>query len=165
MADAKPVIELAGRVPVEHVKIDPAPAALGCDCRKPRHQPPPDTKTTCGLHDIEIFEVQPRAAKPSREAAVEQGRPGGFAVKKRQKRLEARFRPEAVAAQVILSCDDGIGRSFVGGQLPDQLQQQAYVVGGREADRNAARSPARRKPTPRTAPVARRKATKVLKLA
>ena len=44
MADAKPLIELTGRVPVEHVKIDPALAALDRDRGKPRHQPSPDTK-------------------------------------------------------------------------------------------------------------------------
>src|SRR5215831_6423768 len=91
MVDAEPMIKLAGRVPVEHVKIDPAPATLDRDRGKPRHQPSPDTKTTCRLRDIEIFEVQPRAAEPGREAAVEQRRPGGLAVKKRQDRLELRL--------------------------------------------------------------------------
>src|SRR5215472_2309145 len=138
MADSKPVIELAGRIPVEHVKIDPAPATLDRDRGKPRHQPSPDSKTTCRLRDIEIFEIQPRPAKPGREAAVEQRRPGGFAIEKRQDRLELRVRPEAVANQIGLGRDNRVWCPFEDRELPDEPQQQGGVIGGGEAHANVA---------------------------
>ena len=62
---------LAGRVPVKDMEIDAAPAPLNRDRGKPRHQPSPDTATTGGLSDVEIFQVQSGPAEPCRKAAVE----------------------------------------------------------------------------------------------
>jgi hypothetical protein len=59
MAEAEPVIEFACRVPIEHVKIDPAPAAFDRDRGEPRHEPPSDAMSTRCFGYIEVFDVQP----------------------------------------------------------------------------------------------------------
>ena len=54
---------------------------------------------------------------------MEQGQTGGLAVEKGEQRLELPLASEAVTAQIVFGGNDGIGRPFVSGQLPDQVQQ------------------------------------------
>src|SRR5438552_7219210 len=51
MLEAEPAVEAARRVPVEHLKIDPLPAALDSDGGKPGHQPPSDPLFASRLGD------------------------------------------------------------------------------------------------------------------
>ncbi len=78
------VVEFARRVPVEHVEIDPSPAALDRDSREPRHQPAADALTSRRFGDVEIFEIQPRPAEPGRKPGMEQRRAGRLADKGRR---------------------------------------------------------------------------------
>src|SRR5207237_8238398 len=55
MLHAEPVIKLARRVPVEHMKIDAAPAALDRDRGEPRHEALADAFSARGLADVEVF--------------------------------------------------------------------------------------------------------------
>src|SRR5437868_11484003 len=75
MMHAEAVVELAGRVPVEHMKIDAAPAALDGDRGKPRHKALPDAPAARTLCNIEVFEIEARPAEPGRKARVEQRAP------------------------------------------------------------------------------------------
>ena len=71
MFDAEPAVEVARRVPVKHLKIDPLPAALDRDRGKPGHQPPADPLSARRLGDKQIFEIHPGSAKPRREPGME----------------------------------------------------------------------------------------------
>ena len=123
MLDAEPAVEAARRVPVKHLKIDPLPAALDRDRGKPGHQPPSDPLSARRLGDKKIFKIHPGSAEPSREPGVEQGKTGGLAVEKGEQRLELPLGSEAIVAQIFFGGEDGVGRPFVSGQLPNQLQQ------------------------------------------
>src|SRR5205814_931943 len=79
---AEPVVELAGRVPVEHVEIDAAPLALDRDPGEPRHQPAADPLAACAFADVQILQIQARPAEPGREARMEERRAGRLAVEK-----------------------------------------------------------------------------------
>jgi hypothetical protein len=54
---------------------------------------------------------------------MEQGKTGGLAIDKGEQRLEMPLRSEAIASQIFFGGDDGVGRPFIIGQLPDELQQ------------------------------------------
>src|SRR5205814_773475 len=88
MMHPEAVIKLACRVPVEHMKIDAAPAALDRDRGEPRHQALADAFVARRLGDIEVFEVEAGPAKPRREARMEQRAPRGLAVEKSENGLE-----------------------------------------------------------------------------
>src|SRR5580704_10079425 len=72
MLDAEPAIEVARRVPVKHLKIDPLPAALDRDRGKPGHQPPSDPLSARRSGNKQIFEIHPGSPEPSREPGMEQ---------------------------------------------------------------------------------------------
>ena len=65
MLEAEPTVEVARRVPVKHLKIDPLPAALDSDNGKPGHQPPSDPLSARRLGDKKIFKIHPGSAEPS----------------------------------------------------------------------------------------------------
>src|SRR5262249_21657131 len=90
MLKAELAVETARRVPVEHMKIDPGPAALHGDRRKPRHQPPPDAMTARRLAHEKVFEVEGRRAEPGRKPRVEQRHASRFAVELGYDRFERR---------------------------------------------------------------------------
>ena len=97
MLHPEPMIESARRVPVEHLKIDPAPAALDRDRGEPRHQPPADALARAPPRYVKVFEIHPRPAEPGRKPRMEQRQPGGLAVEKGKDRLELPVRRETVA--------------------------------------------------------------------
>ena len=138
MLDAEPAVELAGRIPVKHLKVDPLPAALDSDRVKSGHQLPSDTLCARRFGDEQIFQINSGSTEPSRKPRVEQCETGGLAVEKSQQRLELPLGTESIPTQIFFGCDDGVGRPLVSGQLPDQLQQQTCIVGSREADPNVA---------------------------
>jgi hypothetical protein len=86
MLETEPVVEAARPVPVKHLKIDPLPVALDSDSGKPGHQPPSDPLSARRVGDKQIFEIHPGSAEPSREPGVEQGKTGGLAVEKSERR-------------------------------------------------------------------------------
>jgi hypothetical protein len=51
---------------------------------------------------------------------MEQGKTGGLAIEKGEQRLEMPLGSEAIAAQIFFGGDDGVGRPFIIGQLPDR---------------------------------------------
>src|SRR5690348_5137212 len=136
MMHPEPVIKLAGRVPIEHMKIDAAPAALDRDRGEPRRQPLADPTAARRLGDIEVFEIKAGPAEPGRKPRMEQRAPRGLAVEKSENGLEFRRGAEAVMPQIGFGRDDRIGRAFEDRELPDEAQQERHVIGGRKADRD-----------------------------
>src|SRR5258708_4953187 len=108
MLDAEPAVELAGRVPVKHLKIYPLPAALDSDRTKSGHQPPSDPLSARRFGDKQIFEIHSGSAEPSREPGVEQCETGGLAVEKSEQRLELPLGSEPITAQIFFGGDDGV---------------------------------------------------------
>ena len=114
--------KIARRVPVEHLKIDPPPAALDGNRREPRHQLPPDALPARGLGDVKSFEIHPRPAEPGRKPRMKHGEAGGRAIAKGEDRLELPVRPEPVTTQIVLGRDDRTRRLFKDRKLADKPQ-------------------------------------------
>src|SRR5690349_9445968 len=100
MMHPEPVIKRARRVPVEHMKIDAAPAALDCDGGEARHEPLADPSAARRLGDIEVFEIEAGPAEPSRKPGVEQRASRRFAVEESENRLELWVSAKAVAQEI-----------------------------------------------------------------
>src|SRR5690242_15387661 len=113
MAEAEPLVEASGRVPLQHLKIDAAPAALDGDRGESGHQSTADAPAACRLDDIQVFEIEAGLPEPGRKARVEQRDADRLAIEKGEDRLELRrLRAEAVAAQIVFGGDDRFGRPF-----------------------------------------------------
>src|SRR5256885_17263509 len=97
MFHTEPMVELARRIPVEHMEIDAAPAALDGDGSEPRHQPTADPPAARLFGDVEVFELQPRPAEPGQKPRVVQRASRRLAVDKGQDRLGAPLRTGVVA--------------------------------------------------------------------
>src|SRR6185369_10169887 len=95
MAEAEALVEAPGRVPVEHLEIDAAPAALDRDGGEPRHQTAADPAAARVLADIQVLKVHAGAADPGRETRMEQRHSGRFIFNKGEDRLELRLLAEA----------------------------------------------------------------------
>src|SRR5260370_34001341 len=108
MLDAEPAVELAGRVPVKHLKIYPLPAALDSDRSKSGHQPPSDPLSARRFGNKQIFEIHSGSAEPSREPGVEQCETGGLAVQKKEQRLGMPRRSEPITAAILFRGADGV---------------------------------------------------------
>src|SRR6185437_11959618 len=132
MREAEAAVEPARRVPVEHVEIDAAPAALQRDRREARHQPSANPILARRLGDENVFEEQRRLPEPGREPCVG----------------TAPSRPARRSARRSASRSAGWGRTRAGAnrprwrppppgllenrQLADETEDEAAIGLGRE---------------------------------
>src|SRR5580700_8206198 len=122
MRHPETVIEIARRVPVEYLEVDPGPAALDRDRCEPRHQPSSDPTPARRFGDIKVFEIHPRAAEPGRKSRMKQRKARRLAVQETEDRLKLAVWSEPVPAQVVFGRDDGNGGPFISCEFADQLQ-------------------------------------------
>src|SRR5207248_1371201 len=108
----EPVIKFARWVPVEHVKIDAAPAAFDGDCGEPRHQALADALAARLLRDIEVFEIESGPAEPGRKARMKKRAPRRLAVAESEDRLKFPFGAEAVMQEIGFGRDDRARRAL-----------------------------------------------------
>ena len=65
------------------------------------------------------------------------GKPDRFFVLEGEQHFGGRFFPEENIDKLFLGGGDFVGRAFVGGQVPNQIQDRADVGQGRAADRES----------------------------
>src|SRR5260370_40000080 len=121
MLDAEPAVELAGRIPVKHLKIYPLPAALDSDRTKSGHQPPSDPLSARRFGNKQIFEIHSGSAEPSREPGVEQCETGGGPAKKRGDGPPMSIGPPPTTAAILSWGYSGGGRPVGEGQPPGHV--------------------------------------------
>src|SRR4051794_11272274 len=127
LSEPDALVKAARRVPVEHLEVDAAPAALDRDRGQPRHQPAADPVPARALNDEQIFEIQPGPAEPGRKARMKNRAPRRFAAEKGEDRLELALGAEAVATQIRLGRDDCVRRPLEDGNSLDQAKQQRTI--------------------------------------
>src|SRR6185295_14164492 len=109
----------ACRVPVEHLEIDAAPATLDGDRGKPRDHSAAHAMSPRIFHYIQIFEIEARAAEPSREPLVKKRAAGRLAVHEGEDRLEMPLDSKAPADQVGLGRHHRVWRALEHRQFAD----------------------------------------------